>query len=187
LNRSFPYLLLGILLVGAASIAVGVTTWSKPEYGQTSRFYTIPGHFVHSNGYFLTWGMEGNAGTEPDAWHFHVAFVANQTAVIALLWSSNQSVLFSRRSANLMETFDVALPKTDESWSWDWMIKNPNNSTLLVENFTIVHYSIKYPERQRGLMLFSAGLAATLTTLIAEVYVWRRGIKPIPQKSFQSS
>jgi hypothetical protein len=187
MNRFVPHLLLGILLVGVLSLAVGVMIWSRADYGPTSRFYVIPVHFIPSNGYFWTWGMEGNAVTEPDAWHFQVVFAANETAVIALLWNSNQSVLFSKSSAKMTETFDVALPRTDESWRWDWVIKNPNTLALLVENFTIVHYSIKYPEREKGLTLFSMGLAATLAALVAEAYVWRRGIQPISRDSSRSS
>ena len=187
MNRFFPYLLLGVLLVGVLSIAAGAIMWSKTDYSPTSRFYIIPVHFVPSNGYFWTWGMEGKAGTEPDAWHFHIVFAANETAVVTLLWNSNQTVLFSKSSAKMLENFDVALPRTDESWRWDWLIKNPNDLVLLVENFTIIHYSIKYPERRNGLTLFSVGLAASFAALVAEVYAWRRGIQPVLQNSSRSS
>ena len=152
--------------------------WSKTEYSPTSRFYTVPVHFIPSDGYFWTWGMIGNAGTEPDAWHFYVVFAGNETAVVELLWNANQSILFSKTSAKMTETFDVELPRTDQSWRWDWVIKNPNRLMLLIENFTIVHYSIKYPERQKGLTLVSLGLAATLTAAVLEVYVWRRRSQP---------
>lgn len=169
INRFFPYLLLGILLAGALTIAAGVVMWVRTDYGPTSRFYVIPVHFVPSNGFFWTWGVVGNAETEPDAWHFHIVFAANETALVALLWNSNQSVLFSRSSAKMTDTFDVVLPRTDQSWRWDWVIKNPNNLTMLVENFTIIHYSIKYPERQGGVTLISLGFAAISGALVAQV------------------
>jgi hypothetical protein len=187
MSRVLPYLFLSILLVGAVLTALGMVLWSKAEFSPTSRFYIIPVHFVPSNGYYWTWGMEGNSGTEPDAWHFHVVFAANETAVVALLWNTNQSVLFSKTSAKMTETFVVELPRTGQPWRWDWVIKNPDRLTLLVENFTIVHYSIKYPERQKGVVLFSVGLAATLTATVAQVYVSRRHSQPMSHKSSRSS
>jgi len=183
MNPLLSFLLLGILLVGAVSIASGVVMWSTTVYGPTSRFYTIPVHFVPSNGYFLTWGVEGNAETEPDAWHFGLVFAGNETAVIELVWNANQTVLYSITSAKLTETFDVELPRTDQSWRWDWAIKNPNRLTLLVENFTIVHYSIKYPERHAGLALIGLGLAAGVTAAVSEVCLWRRSSRQRPQNS----
>jgi hypothetical protein len=173
-NSLVSFLLVGILLIGAVSTTVGLVLWSEKEYGPTSRFYTIPVHFIPSSGYFWTWGMEGNAGTEPDAWHFYVVFAGNETAVVELLWNTNQSVLYSKTSAKLTDTFDVELPRTDQSWKWDWVIKNPNRLMLWVENFTIVHYSVKYAERQKGLTFICLGLAAILAGAVAEVCVWRR-------------
>jgi len=174
MNPLLSFLLLGILLVGAVSTAAGVVMWFKMVHGPTSRFYTIPAHFVPSNGYFWTWGVDGNAGTEPDAWHFGLVFAGNETAVIELVWNTNQTVLYSITSAKLTETFDVELPRTEQSWRWDWAIKNPNRLTLLVENFTIVHYSIKYPERHMGFALIGLGLAAGVTAAVAEVSLCRR-------------
>jgi len=186
MNRLVSSLLVGIVLLGVLSAGGGVIMSTETEHSATSRFYVIP-HFVPSNGYFWTWGVVGSAGTEPDAWHFQIVFVANESAVVALMWNSTQKVLFSESSAKIMDTFDVPLPRTNESWRWDWVIRNPNRLMLLVENFTIVHYSIKYPGRERGFVLLGLGLAATLGALVVEAYAWRRSIKLLPRNVFRGS
>ena len=154
--------------------------WVKTDYGPTHRFYTLNPPRIPEKGYFSTWGYEGTPEVErePDEWNFHVIFTANGTADVILTWNNNESILFERNSANLNETFVVALPRTSEPWRWDWLIRNPKVSTLIIENFTVIHYSITYSERQRGLIALSTGIAVVLFAVAGLVYL-RRGGSPL--------
>ncbi len=121
-----------------------------------------------------TWGVGSNPRQEPDLWHFHVIFVANDTAIVMLLWNLNESVLFERSAAQIDETFDVSLPRATTLWRWDWLIKNPHETGLSVRNFTVTHYPISFPERQNGVIAVGMGVSLVIAAGVALVYFSRR-------------
>jgi hypothetical protein len=177
MNRLRGYLLLGVLVLEVVLILGGVMMWVRTDYGVTNRFVTNPLR-IPEGGYYWTWGVDGEPGVEPDAWHFHVIFDANKTADVVLLWKLNERILWEKNSAKIDEGFDVTLPKTTESWRWDWLIRNPDDSVLGVENFTVIHYPIKYPERQLGSISLAASAIVLLAIPIAKAYLRRRDIPP---------
>jgi hypothetical protein len=187
MNRLYRYSLLGVLVLGLVFAAEGAMLWIRTDYGATTRNWITPQSRIPGKGYMWTWGVEGNPRAEPDEWHFHVMFAANRTADIILFWKLNESVLYERSSAQIDESFDVALPRTTESWRWDWLIRNPHDSVLSVENFTVVHYSMKYPERQIGSLVLGSGVIALLAVPIAIAYLRRRDIRRRSRNSSQSS
>ena len=133
MNRLYRYSLLGVLVLGLVFAAEGAVLWIRTDYGATTRNWITPQSRIPEKGYMWTWGVEGNPRAEPDEWHFHVMFAANRTADIILFWKLNESVLYERSSAQIDESFDVALPRTTESWRWDWLIRNPHDSVLCGE------------------------------------------------------
>jgi hypothetical protein len=186
MNRLYPYSLLVVLLVALVFAAEGAILWVRTEHGPTTRNWINPESRIPGKGYMWTWGVEGNPRTEPDEWHFHVMFAANESADIILFWKLNESVLYERRSAQIDESFDVPLPRTNELWRWDWLIRNPHDSVLDVKNFTVVHYSIKYPERQIGILVLGSGVIASLAVPIAIAYQRHRDMRPRSRNSPQS-
>jgi len=150
MNRLHLFALLAILMLGASLIGGGAIMWNRAEYGSTIVNWITPSHHIPNNGYMWTWGVAGIPSDEPDEWHFHVIFSANRTAVITLVWNLNETTLFERRGAAIDESFAVQLPRTNAPWRWDWRISNPNSSVLGVANFTVTHYSIKFPLRHIG-------------------------------------
>jgi hypothetical protein len=178
MRRLHLFVLSGLLLLGVLLAGGGLSLWSKVDRGPVHRFYSLHPPQIPAKGYFSTWGVEGSAGDEPDEWNFYVIFEANTTADIVLTWNVNQSVLFERNSAKLNETFVVALPRTNAPWRWDWVVRNPHDSGLAVENFTVIHYSITYPERSVSLTALGAGIGTMLFAVAALVHITRRGSPP---------
>lgn len=186
MNRLYCYSLLGLFLVGLVCVPEGAMLWIRTDYGATTRNWITPQSRIPAKGYVWTWGVEGNPRAEPDEWHFHVMFAANKSADIILFWKLNESILYERSSAQIDEAFDVALPRTTGSWRWDWLIRNPDDLVLNVENFTVVHCSINYPERQIGSLILGSGVTALLAVPIAIAYLRRRDIPPRSRNSSQS-
>jgi len=162
--------LLGVLILGVLLLAYGVALWMRADYGPVIRNWINPQSRIPGRGYMWTWGVNGNARSEPDEWHFHVILAADNVANITLLWKLGERVLYHRTSAHLDETFVVALPRASGSWRWDWLVGNPSDSTLTVDNFTVIHYSIEHPERQNGSLFLGSGVIALLSIPIAIVY-----------------
>ncbi len=171
-------LLVGVLLLGVLLTTGGMLMWVRTEYGTTFRFIGEKDHRIPGKGYFWTWGYPGYAKDLPDAWHFHVIFSANGTADIVLLWNVNESILFEKSGAKLDLAFDVAIPRTTENWTWDWLITNPNDLAIVVDNLTVIHNQITYPERQLGSVILGAGNATVLGAVVGLVYSRRHDIPP---------
>ena len=125
-----------------------------------------------------TWGVAGIASAEPDEWHYDVIFSANSTAEVDLVWNLNQTILFTKSSSMINESFNVNLPRTDSSWRWDWLIKNVGGSVLGVANFTVTHYPIRHPQRSIGSVLLGAGLAIIIAAPISAIWFKRQGNRP---------
>ncbi len=149
--------------------------WGQAETSGVIQNWVSPASTIPGNTYMLTWGVDGSPEKEPDVWHFHVVLVANSTADVLLLWNLNESILYQKSGSKIDETFDVPLPRTNNAWRWDWMIKNPQSSMLGVANFTITHYAIMYPERQNGLIAIGLGLAIIAVAGVSYTYLSRRG------------
>jgi hypothetical protein len=86
--------------------------------------------------------------------------------------------MYQRSSAHIDETFTVALPKSSGSWRWDWLVGNPSDSMLIVDNFTVIHFAVRYPERQVGSLLLGSGFIALLSVPIAMMYVNQLDTEP---------
>jgi hypothetical protein len=165
-----------LVVLGLVLLARGTMLYVETESGGFIQNWTTPATTIPSKAYMWTWGVEGVQADQPDSWHFHVVFEANATGEVFLMWNLNQSVLFNRNSSKIDETFEVVLPRTSGSWRWDWLIKNPNSSGLTVDNFTVSHYSIRYPERMNGLMAIGAGLIMVVAAAGVLAYFRRRRI-----------
>jgi hypothetical protein len=150
--------------------------WIKTDYGVTSRFFTVPLR-IPGKAHYSTWGVAGGPELEPYEWHFHIVFSANRTANVVLSWKMNESILYERTSDMIDEVFIVALPRTSVTWTWDWIIENPNDSALRVDNFTVVHYPIMYPGREVGSVLLSTGIIVVFAVPIIMVYLRRLDIR----------
>ncbi len=177
MNPLRRYSLLLMIAIGSILIGQGVFLWAETRSGGVIRNWVTPASVIPSHQYMWTWGVDGVAKDEsdlPDLWHFHIVFSANDTAEVLLTWNLNQSILFQRNSLRIDETFDVALPRTNGSWRWDWLIKNPHSSALRVDNFTITHYSVRYPERRDGFVAVGTGFFIIFGATAALVYVRRR-------------
>jgi hypothetical protein len=166
-------LLLGVIILGTAIGVRGVTLWGQTNTGTFIQNWITPSSQIPGKSYMWTWGVGSNPRQEPDLWHFHVIFVANDTADVLLLWNLNESVLFERSSARIDETFDVALPRTSVLWRWDWLIRNPHETGLTVENFTVSHYPVSFPERQNGIIAITAGVALIIAASVGLIYFRR--------------
>lgn len=171
------YAILGVLLLGALFTGRGVTVWNEAQSGVVIENWVTPATTIPGHALILTWGVGGNSQEEPDLWHFQISFKANETAHVMLVWNLNESVLFERRAASVNETFDVPLPRA-QVWRWDWMIENPHSTVLSIGNFTIVHYPVRFPERQNAIIAVGAGLAMTIGAAFAFYYVNRQRIRP---------
>ncbi len=161
--------------------------WTQTNTGAVIQNWITPTSIIPGNAYMWTWGVEGTPAQEPDLWHFHVFFVSNDTAEVLLIWNLNQSTLFDRNSSKIDETFDVQLPRTNQPWRWDWLIRNPNNRFLLVENFTVTHYPLRYPERQNGAIAMGVGALLIITSIAAFVFFRHRRSQRQSQSPFQPS
>lgn len=179
MKRLVRFSLLGLLVFGVVLIVGGAVMWVQPVPEDTIENWITPSSRIPGNGLMMTWGVGGGPMGEPDAWHFHVVFCANSTANIVLLWNLNETTLFEKSSNKLDESFTVALPRTTHSWRWDWAIMNPGDSVLRVENFTVTHYAIRYPERSVGSMALGTGLIAVVAVPILKIHFRRRDILPI--------
>jgi hypothetical protein len=172
MDKFSRYLLVGAFLSGVLLTALGATMWMKTDYGVASRFFTVPLR-IPGKAHYSTWGVVGSAELEPDEWHFHVVFAANRTANVVLSWKMNESILYERTSDMIDEVFNVALPRTSEAWTWDWIIENPHDSALRVDNFTVVHYPIMHPGREVGSVLLSAGIIVVFVVPSIMAYLRR--------------
>jgi hypothetical protein len=180
MKRLRRYFLLGVVILGVLLVADGTTLWVRACYGPVIQNWVNPQSRIPAGGYMWTWGVSGNARSEPDEWHFHVIFAADNAANITLLWKLNERILYHRSSAHIDETFVVALPRASGSWRWDWLVGNPSDSTLTVDNFTVVHYAIEHPERQTGSLLLGSGIIALLSIPFAIVYARHQHNEPKP-------
>jgi len=165
-------MVLGIVLIGR-----GAMLYSQTDSSNMIQNWIAPSSFIPGNAYMWTWGVEGSANNEPDLWHFHVMFVANDTAQVLLMWNLNESILFERSSSKIDEIFDARLPRTNQHWRWDWLIRNPHSSGISVENFTVTHYSVRYPERLNGIVAVGTGLFFVIATASLLFYFNRRRIQ----------
>ena len=172
------YSVLFMIIIGLTLVGQGVSLWAKTEVGAVIRNWIAPSSNIYGHENMWTWGVDGVAGDEPDLWHFHVFFVANDTGEVLLVWNLNQSTLFGRNSSRIDATFEIPLPRTNQSWRWDWLVKNPYASTLRVENFTVTHYPIRHLERVKGLVLVGVGLSMLLATPAMLLYFKRRDSQP---------
>jgi len=170
------YAILGVLLLGVLFVGRGITLWDEAQSGVVIENWVTPATTIPGHALILTWGVGGNSQEEPDLWHFQISFRANETAHVMLVWNLNESVLFERRAADVNETFDVALPRA-QVWRWDWMIENPQSAILSIGNFTIIHYPIRFPERQNATAAIGIGLALTIGAAFTFYYFSRRGIR----------
>jgi hypothetical protein len=171
------YILFVMVVLGLLLASRGVWLWSEVDTGTVIQNWIVPSSVIPGNAGKWTWGVGGDPGQEPNQWHFHVFFQANQTANVLLVWNLNQSVLFARNSSSMDESFDVVLPVSHEPWRWDWLIRNPYATALEVYNFTISHYSVRFPERQNGVIAIGVGAVIALVAGITLVYFERRGIR----------
>jgi hypothetical protein len=171
MNKLSRFIPLGALLLGLTLVSLGVGMWVKTEYGVESRFFTIPLR-IPGKSHYSTWGVAGGPpAIEPDEWHFRIIFAANGTAHVILSWNMNERILYERSSAKIDEVFNVTLPRTNEAWTWDWVIENPNNFVLRVENFTVVHYPIIFPERIVGALSIGTGFMVMVAVPIIMIYL----------------
>ncbi len=177
MKRLHNYSLVALLLLGLVLVAVGAEMWNNADYGITMTNWITPSLPIAGNGNMWTWGVAGIPTAEPDEWHFHVVFSANRTAKVALVWNLNESTLFEKIAATIDESFTVALPRTNVSWRWDWVIRNTDSSVVRVYNLTVTHYSITYPQRRVGLIALGCGFMAVLAAPIATVFLRRRDIR----------
>jgi hypothetical protein len=166
----------GIFLLGVVLLAAGANLWNRTDDGGTMINWITPSTRILANGNMPTWGVAGIPASEPDEWHFDVVFSANRTAKIALVWNLNETTLFEKSGTTIDESFNVALPRTTDSWRWDWVIVNPDSSVLRVYNFTVTHYPITYPYRQIGLITLVGGFTVVLATPIAIAFLRHRDI-----------
>ncbi len=164
------YVNLSILLLGLILIGRGATLWNEGQSGVVIENWVTPATTIPGHALVLTWGVGGSSPEEPDLWHFHVSFSANETAHVLLVWNLNESVLFERRGMSVNETFDATLPRTQQAWRWDWMIENPESAVLAIQNFTIVHYPIRFTERQNSIAAIGTGLAIAVAASFAFYY-----------------
>lgn len=148
--------------------------WTEADNGVIIQNWITPSSAIPGKAYMWTWGVDGNPRAEPDSWHFRVHFVANNSADVLLLWNLNESILFERNSAKIDETFDIPLPRTNQLWRWDWLIRNPHESVLGVENFTVTHFPVRFPERQNGVVAISVGVSMIIAATAVFVYIKRR-------------
>lgn len=145
--------------------------WTQLETGVVIQNWITPTFAIPAKAYMWTWGVGESAQMEPDFWHFHLLFEANDTAIIRLLWNLNQSVLFQKNAAHVDETLDLSLPRTAEVWRWDWLIENPHTTGLRVDNFTVTHYPFSYPERRNGTIAIGAGIFMIAAASLLVVYL----------------
>jgi len=178
LRKLRQFSLLAVIVLGLIFAVRGVALWTEVDTGVHIQNWITPSSAIPGKAYMWTWGVSGNPKSEPDLWHFHVVFVANDSADVLLLWNLNESVLFVRNSARIDETFDVPLPRTSKLWRWDWLIRNPHETTLGVENFTVTHYPLSFPERQNGAMAIAVGISIIAASTAAFVYFKRPGMRP---------
>jgi hypothetical protein len=169
--------ILAVLLLGLIFVGRGATLWNEAQSGVVIQNWVTPATIIPGHKFILTWGVDGNAQEEPDLWHFHISFTANETAHVMLVWNLNESVLFERRAANVNLTFEVPLPRTQQAWRWDWKIENPESAILAIGNFTILHYPIRFPERQNAIVAIGAGLAMVTTATLTFHYATHRRIR----------
>lgn len=167
-----------MILLGAALGIRGATLWSETNTGTFIQNWITPSSEIPRKSYMWTWGVGSNPQQEPDQWHFHVIFVANDTADVLLLWNLNESVLFQRKSSRIDEVFDVPLPRTTVLWRWDWLIRNPHESGLAVRNFTVFHYPVSFPERQNGVSAITVGVSLVVAACVAMLHFRRADIRP---------
>jgi hypothetical protein len=165
------YLLVALLILGLLVSSSGTLLWEEFQAGTLIVNYVPPASPIPAHSYVLTWGVGGLSSAEPDLWHFHVFFTANETGQVLLIWNLNQSILFERQGSNLNETFDMPLPRTLQSWRWDWMIRNTNDLVLKIENFTVAHYPVQFPNRQKGLILILVGASIVIVAITTIVYL----------------
>lgn len=150
-------------------MARGGMLWYHSEIGYVVENWLAADTPIPGKAYMWTWGVGGNPMLQADFWHFEVLFAANDTARVQLLWNMNESVLFNEFSSEFSKSFDIPIPPESSSWRWDWLIQNPHETFLLVKNFTVTHYSIRYPERTNGTVAIGLGsvlLAAGLTMFV---------------------
>ena len=178
MSRLRQFSILAIIGVGLIFLARGVSLWTEAETGVVIQNWITPSSAIPGKAYMWTWGVDGSPRSEPDLWHFHVIFVANDSADVVLLWNLNETVLFEKHSPQIDETLDVPLPRTSKLWRWDWLIKNPHDSVLGVMNFTVTHYPVTYPERQNGIVAVSVGFSMIVAASAAYVYFKRQDRRP---------
>ena len=166
----YRYAFSAILVLGLVLIAIGAMQWTQEVSGNVIRNWISPSTVVPAKAYKWTWGVGSVPQSEPDSWHFQVIFTANNSAQVSLLWNLNQSILFERNSSKINETFDVSLPRANQAWRWDWLIENPHKTALGVQNFTIIHYPITYPQRQNGTVAIVVGLFVFVAASLAMFY-----------------
>ena len=166
-------LLVALVVLGLALGVRGATMWTETNTGTYIQNWITPSSQIPAKSYMWTWGVGSNPQQEPDMWHFHVVFVANDSADVLLLWNLNESILFERTSAQIDETFDVPLPRTTALWRWDWLIKNPHETGLAVQNFTVSHYPLSFPERQNGIIAIAIGVSLIVAAGVALFYFSR--------------
>lgn len=155
-------------------VAVGISLWTKAENGVIIQNWVAPSHPIPRGGSMWTWGVGGTSKSEPAAWHFQVLFDANASADVSLLWNLNESVLFERRSSHIDETFELSLPRTSNPWRWDWLVRNEQGSGLRVENFTVTHYPVSFPERQNGAIAIGTGTSIIIAAIVTLAISRRR-------------
>lgn len=173
------YSIILVIVLGFIFAGRGAMLWTETSSGGVTQNWITPASAIPAHAYMWTWGIDGDPKEEPDLWHFHVIFSANDTAEVLLLWNLNQSILFQRNSSRIDETFETALPRTNQPWRWDWLIRNPHGSALGVDNFTITHFSVRYSERQNGGTAIGTGLFLIVAAAIAFVYFSRRDSRPL--------
>lgn len=161
------------MVLGLAFGVRGISLWNEMDTGVFIQNWVTPSSEIPRSAYMWTWGVGGNPNLEPDLWHFQVFFLANDSADVLLVWNLNESVLFERTAAQIEETFDVPLPRTTELWRWDWLIRNPHQTGLRIQNFSVSHYPFSFPERQNGLIAIVLGVSMIVAASCALVYVRR--------------
>jgi hypothetical protein len=166
-----------VLLLGLVFVGRGATLWNESQSGVVIENWVTPATTIPGHALILTWGVEGNPQEEPDLWHFHISFRANGTAHVMLVWNLNESVLFERRASDVNVTFDVPLPRTQQAWRWDWMIENPLPAVLAIGNFSILHYPIRFPERQNAIVAIGVGFAMVIAATLTFYHVTHRRIR----------
>jgi hypothetical protein len=145
--------LLAVAVASIFSLSYGANLALARETGQLIVNWLREDTIVLANGVRWTWGVFGSATDLPDSWYFDLTLHATHAVEVRLLWGNNSTILYSNFGSQFADSFEIALPRTNSDWRWDWQVLNPAPADARILNFTVAHYSVRYPTRMLGFLL----------------------------------